>query len=93
MPKYPLNAPGPFYVENDACIACGLPETEAPDLMANEDGHCYFRKQPSNQAELEQAIRAVQVCCCGSVCYGGDNLLIQLRIGGPYKLRSINLEG
>jgi hypothetical protein len=83
--RYPLNAPGPFYVENEHCIACGLPEVEAPDLMTNHEGHCYFRKQPSTRAELEQAVRAVQVCCCGSVRYGGDNLLIQLRISEPYQ--------
>ena len=85
MARYPLNAPGPFYVENEQCIVCGLPEQEAPDLMTNEEGHCYFQKQPESQAELEQAIRAVKVCCCGAVRYGGDNLLIQLRIAGPYE--------
>lgn len=76
--RHPQNAPGPFFVENDCCIACGAPEREAPDLMAHEDSeetgyHCYFRKQPSTPEQLDQAIRAVWVSCCGAVQYGGED--------------------
>lgn len=85
LPVFPLNAPGDFYVADGLCIACTAPEHEAPDLMAHDtavNGHyqCYFRKQPQNPEELEHAIWAVAVGCCGSVRYGGTNKAILARL-------------
>jgi hypothetical protein len=76
--RFWLNAPGDFYVEDGMCIACTAPEREAPDLMAHQSVgavgyHCYFRRQPETPAELERAIRAVEVGCCGAVRYGGPD--------------------
>ena len=76
--KYPKNADGPFYVENGMCICCGVPEDVAPDLMSHEitpeNGyHCYFKKQPSTEQEVQQAIDAVSSSCCGAVNYGGND--------------------
>src|SRR5260370_21240797 len=66
------NAPGPFYVANTECMACGYPHVLAPDLMAwSEDGHCYFKKQPETAAEQEQAVQAVVGSCCGQLRYAG----------------------
>lgn len=84
---HPKNAPGPFYVVNTECMACGYPHTLAPDLMAWEtdaDGHpshCYFKKQPEDEYELTQAIRAIHGSCCGALCYGGSDPAIRRRIG------------
>lgn len=37
-------------------------------------GHsCYFRRQPETAEEIEQAIRAVHVSCCGAVQYSGSD--------------------
>jgi hypothetical protein len=74
--RYPLNAVGDFYVADGMCIACTAPEHEAPDLMAHDPSahagyHCYFKRQPKTPEELERAIRAVAVGCCGAVRYGG----------------------
>jgi hypothetical protein len=83
---HPLNAPGDFYVENSMCITCGAPEREAPDLMSHvdDDGtnyhHCYFKRQPRTPEEIEQAIRAVRVGCCGAVRYGGHDPQIIKRL-------------
>ena len=72
-----MNAPGPFYVMNDSCIACEAPELEAPDLMSHEEigplGFycCYFKNQPKTPEELDRAILAVIVSCCGAVRYKG----------------------
>jgi hypothetical protein len=33
--------------------------------------HCYFKRQPQTPEEVQQAIRAVHVGCCGAVRYGG----------------------
>lgn len=77
-PRFPLNAPGDFFVEDGMCIACAAPEHEAPELMAHTeheaDGyHCYFRRQPETPEEVEHAIRAVCVSCCEAVRYGGND--------------------
>jgi hypothetical protein len=79
--RYPLNAPGDFYVVRDQCIICMAPEHEAPDLMGffddpdgtNRRSHCYFKQQPQTAEELRRAIAAVHVSCCRAVRYGGDN--------------------
>ena len=76
--RYPLNAVGDFYVADGMCIACTAPEHEAPDLMAHDTEahagyHCYFKRQPSTPEELQQAIMAVVVACCGAVRYGGTD--------------------
>jgi hypothetical protein len=75
---YPLNALGDFYVEDGMCIACAAPEHEAPALMAHDPNahcgyHCYFKKQPQTPEELDRAIQAVNVGCCGAVRYGGTD--------------------
>jgi hypothetical protein len=84
-PRFRLNAPGDFYVEDGMCLACTAPEHEAPDLMANYQGkdvcyHCYFRQQPRSAEELEQPIRAVHVACCGAVKYAGSDQIVLQRL-------------
>jgi hypothetical protein len=79
--RYPLNAQGDFYVEFDRCIACSAPEHEAPELMANDPTapsgyHCYFKRQPHTPEELQRAIMAVAVGCCGAVRYGGSDAVV-----------------
>jgi hypothetical protein len=82
-PRYPENAPGPFYVESDLCITCGGPAAVAPGLVELNERRCYFKKQPSNAAELAQAIGAVNNSCCGAYRYGGDDpkVIVQLDAG------------
>ena len=78
---YPKNAPGPFYVGDGECITCGAPEAAAPDLIEfDETPHCYFRRQPETVLELEDAIEAIRVSCCGGVHYGGSDPVILTRI-------------
>jgi hypothetical protein len=71
--RYPENAPGPFYVEEDLCILCGAPEAVSPNLVGMTERHCYFKKQPESPEELEQAIKAVDVSCWGAYRYSGHN--------------------
>ena len=81
--RYSENSQGDFYVENDVCILCGAPEAEAPDLIEHsklEYGHCYFKKQPSNEEELTRAIQAMQVSCIAGIRYGGTDENILKRI-------------
>lgn len=69
--RYPLNVAGPFYVENGCCICCEAPLHEAPDLMAMDNSHCFFKKQPSTPEELERAISAMHVSCVEALRYPG----------------------
>ena len=80
--QHPKNAPGSFYVIQGLCLACTAPEAEAPDLIAHDepDYHCYFKKQPSTQEEIDRAIKAVIVGCCGSVRYAGVDRAVLERI-------------
>ena len=90
MKPYPKNAPGAFYVENGECICCGAPEDAAPNLMAHDGGdgllryHCYFKQQPATSEELDQAINAILLSCCGAVRYGGSDPVIKKRISELY---------
>jgi hypothetical protein len=81
---HPKNVAGPFYVANQECTACGAPHAVAPDLMGWDQmpstltpnafyPHCYFKKQPDTEAELEQAIAAIRVSCCGAFRYAGSD--------------------
>jgi hypothetical protein len=82
--RYPLNAPGEFYVENGMCITCCAPEHAAPDLMgffvdpdgSNRQSHCYFKQQPRTEEETRQAIDAIRASCCGALRYGGSDRAI-----------------
>ena len=61
---HPANVPGPFYVEDGCCLACGVWETDAAGLLAwLESGdypHCYVARQPETDAEFRQMLRAMQ---------------------------------
>jgi hypothetical protein len=81
--RYPENSQGDFYVENGVCITCGAPEAEAPDLIEhskNEYGHCYFKKQPETEDEIERAINAIAVSCISGLRYGGTDEKILKRL-------------
>jgi len=70
--RNPHNAPGPFYVLANNCIACGAPQAEAPGLVdgcGSEDG-CHFRRQPETPEEVDSAIRATFVSCIEVYRYG-----------------------
>lgn len=80
MERYPLNAPGPFYVADGHCISCKAPEAVAPSLMGYFRGpegsgtsSCYFKKQPSSPEETAMAIDALRVQCCDALRYEGQD--------------------
>lgn len=63
-------------MECGVCTSCGAPEAEAPDLIDHSQadyGHCYFKKQPETEEEIERAINAIAVSCIGGLRYGGTN--------------------
>jgi hypothetical protein len=81
--RYPEGEQGDFYSIHGACIACGAPEAEAPDLIAHSEkeyGHCYFKKQPKTPDELDRAINALAVSCIAGIRYGGKDEKILRRL-------------
>jgi hypothetical protein len=83
LSRYPENSRGDFYVENEVCINCGAPEAVAPDLIEHskiEYGHCYFKKQPETNDEIERAINAIAVSCISGLRYGGKDEKILRRL-------------
>jgi len=79
-----LNAPGDFYVEDGCCTACDLPSAEAPgffeyEVTDNEHwpgrtaSHCYFCKQPQNEAEVKLVLNAMMVQEIDCIRYKGKD--------------------
>ena len=79
----PAAEPEDFYVENGVCTSCGAPQAEAPDLIDHSDkdwGHCYFKKQPETDEEIERAINAIAVSCISGLRYRGKDEKILKRL-------------
>lgn len=81
--RFAKNVPGPFYTTGD-CLACGIPEAMAPALLAalnDDNSDTYFLRQPATPEEVEQACRAIEVCCTDALRYGGRDPKIIMRLG------------
>ena len=90
--RHPKNADGDFYTTGHLdtegewcsdCLFCGLPQKEAPDLIAPIDESntdTYFLRQPKSPEELERAIASTEVCCVDAVRYGGKDKSVLKRI-------------
>ena len=61
--KYPENAPGKYYVDNQ-CIDCDLCRETAPDnFKRNEDGgYSFVYKQPTTPDEETRCKEAMEGC-------------------------------
>ena len=93
--RSPLNVPGPFYTCGN-CLACGLPEGEAPELLAPLEGdNCttYFVKQPETAEEVEHACMAMRVCCVDDLRYGGQDRAIIKRLGNDSRVCDFVIRG
>ena len=71
--KLPENVPGKWYVD-DTCTPCHVCLEEAPNLLKyNEDEtYVYFFKQPENEQEEDDALRAMEICPTGSIGDDGE---------------------
>jgi hypothetical protein len=78
--RHPLNAPGPFYVEDGQCIHCLGPRDHAPDLIGFFEeppglrgcSHCYIKKQPATPDDIERIVAAMVASLCSGLRYCGD---------------------
>lgn len=84
LPKnaHPLNTPGDFYVEDQCCTMCAVPFGEAPDLLGTtvNDDHCFVKKQPTTDDEMDQMVSAIQCAELGCIRYKGTERTIQIRL-------------
>ncbi len=91
MKAYSKNCIGDFLVEHGECVLCCLPELEAPSLMESDEDSCYFKKQPENNQELNDAINAVSVSCCSAVKYCGTDRKVIRKILNDHHLNIYSL--
>lgn len=89
---YKLNVEGDFFVEDGECLACTLPITEAPDLIGEDEYHCYFKKQPKTDEEIRDAIFAMEVSCCEAVRYKGKDTDVIAKIKAKNLESQIDIE-
>ena len=61
--KWPDNAPGKYYVD-DQCIDCDACRAEAPDNFTRNDdnGYSYVVKQPGDEKEAAMCKAAMEAC-------------------------------
>ncbi|MFH2092163.1 MAG: ferredoxin [Pseudomonadota bacterium] len=66
--KIPENMDGRFYVDTH-CINCSLCPQIAADIFAtnHEEGYEYVKRQPCNEAELEQVAEAISLCPASAI--------------------------
>lgn len=71
--KYPVNAPGKYYVDNQ-CIDCDLCRETAPNnFKRNEEGgFSYVYKQPENDDEVKQCEEAIANCPVEAIGSDGE---------------------
>jgi len=60
------NAPGPWFVD-DTCINCDASRQCAPDLFVEREGQSVVARQPSTEAEIVAATRAMLICPTASI--------------------------
>lgn len=71
--KWPENAPGKFYVD-EQCIDCDLCRETAPDFFTRNDdgGYSFVFKQPSSQSEIDECMEALEGCPVEAIGDDGD---------------------
>ena len=80
-PIHPKNAPGPFYILDGCCTACGIPTSIAPTLFEfDSSDQCYVKQQPASDSELENAVRVLRAQELECVRYRGTDARILRRL-------------
>lgn len=75
---HPANAPGDFYVEDQCCTLCGVPQLVAPELFSileqsDQTSHCYVRRQPATEAEVDSMLNVISAAELGCIRYAGTD--------------------
>lgn len=82
MKPHPQNVPGPFYVQDRCCIACGVPVDTAPDNFdwTEAEDHCFVKRQPVGPEEIDRTLRAMWSAEVDCIRYRGVDPSILARI-------------
>lgn len=81
---YSKNTPGPFFVEDGCCLACGVMHEDpngsrffAWDLDLEKQGshHCFVSHQPETDGEFEDLLKVLNAADIDCVFYKGHNVL------------------
>jgi ferredoxin len=86
--KWPENAPGKFYVDNQ-CIDCDLCRETAPAFFTrNEDGgYSYVHKQPVTEEEKALCMEALEGCPVEAIGNDGDDAPAAAETAGLHEPR------
>lgn len=71
--RHPSNVAGPWFVD-DSCIDCDVSRQCAPDVFRVENGQSVVAHQPSTDAQVRAATRALLACPTGSIGVIGQPL-------------------
>ena len=73
--KWPDNAPGKFYVD-EQCIDCDLCRETAPDFFTrNEDeAYSFVHAQPKTQEDIDLCMEALEGCPVEAIGDDGDGV-------------------
>lgn len=74
------NVPGDFYVADNCCTMCEVPIVQGDGKFGVIENHCYVKREPETQAELEQMIDVIQCAEFDCVRYRGTDRSFQLKI-------------
>lgn len=76
------NAPGPFYVEDGCCLACGVPFLYAPEAFEWQEGesHCFVARQPEDPEAVDRMVQALWGSEVECIRYRGDDPAILRRL-------------
>jgi len=79
-PNPGIQDPAGFFVDLDACVACGVCGSEAPDFFGFVDNsyESHVLRQPETDDEMDVVRGALEVCCVDAIFYGGDDLRAKL---------------
>src|SRR5262245_27331383 len=69
--RHPANAPGRWFVDT-TCIDCDVSRQCAPSTFAEVDGQSVVVRQPANEGEERDAMRALLACPTASIGVQGD---------------------
>lgn len=79
--RHHLNVIGPFYVVDDCCTACGVPESVAPELFTQgEDAHCYVKQQPQSPDHVDAMVQVMVAQEMSCVRYAGRDEAVLRRL-------------
>jgi hypothetical protein len=73
-----------FYVDDDCCTSCGVPQAIAPELVGWKSTEpflgCYWKKQPETAAEFDRAIKILHTQELDCHRYSGSDPAILSRL-------------